>query len=122
MVLAFFILIIFWRRRTDMKIFQNGLIAVVGAIAATGVYLFGLVGIELYATFLGLVGFAGLAGLRSAIQSSGKKTYIIAAGGSAVAILLGFGLIPIENAAVVLGVLGIVALPALAHSLIKAKS
>ena len=103
-----------------MKFLQNGILAVVVAVAATGVYLYGVVTLELYVTFLGLGGFAGIAGLRSAIQSSGFKTYIIAGGGSIVSISVALGFATVENALVVLAVLGIGAVASLAHGIQKA--
>ena len=103
------------------KVLQNGTIAIIVGVGASGVYLFGLVSLELYVTFLGLGGSAGIAGLRAAIQSSGLKTYFIAGGGIITSLAVALGLAPVENAAVILGILGIGAIATLAAGIKKSK-
>ena len=103
------------------KLLQNGTIPVVVAVAATLGFMFELYSMELYVTFLGLGGFAGLAGLRSAIESSGNKTYFVAGGGALVSVLVGLGYVTPEQAATVMALLGMGALPTLKKGLDKTK-
>lgn len=98
------------------------LVSNVGAIIAIGgAVAFGLGYIDqtLFVTLLGLGGFAGLAGLRDAISSSGYKTLIISAFGAATALGVGFGVVSSENATLLLSVLGIGAIPTLKHAVDK---
>lgn len=103
-----------------MKLFQNGIAALVVGIGATAGFALGVYGVEIYTTLLGLGGFAGLAGLRSAINSSGSKTYIIAVGGALVSIGVGLGYVDPEVAAMVFALGGIGSLPTLKHGADKA--
>ncbi len=105
----------------DFKKFLQGgsILGVVVAVAASAAFLFGEIGLELFVTLLGLGGFSGLAGLRSAIQSSGFKTYIVAAGGAVVSVLVGAEFVTPEAAVVIFSVLGIGAVPTTAHAVKK---
>lgn len=89
------------------KIAQNGILAIVVAVAATAGFLFGLYDANIYAMLLGLGGFSGIAGLRSAIASSGKKTYLQAAGGALVAALIGAEVVDLQTGLIVLGLFGV---------------
>lgn len=104
-----------------MKALQNGLAAAIVAIGAAVGYALGLYSIEIFLTLIGVAGFGGLAGLRSAIDSSGFKTYIIAASGALLAIGTGAGLVDPEIAASLMAVLGIGSLPTQKHGIDKAK-
>lgn len=92
-------------------------LAVAGAIA----YALGFIELNLFETILGLGGFAGLAGLRTEIESSGYKTWIISIAGAL--IMLGFanGVIKPDIATVLLTVLGVATKFTLAHAISKVR-
>lgn len=103
------------------EIFQNGTVSAGIAIGATIAFLLGAIEMSLYLTLLGLGGFSGIAALRTAIDSSGKKTYIVAIGGGLISIGVATGLVTPEIAVTGFALLGIGAVPTLAHGLKKAK-
>lgn len=91
------------------------------AVLASVAFALDVLDLATYVIALGIGGFAGLEGLRQAIQSSGYKTHIIAAVGALLSIGVGFGQVTPETATMLFGVLGIGALPALEHAIRKVK-
>lgn len=95
-------------------------IGVIIAAASAAAYGLSYIDLQLFVTLLGLGGFAGLAGLRQEIQSSGYKTTIIIAGGILISAGVATGYVKPENAVVLNALLGIGALPTLQHAVYKA--
>lgn len=96
-----------------------GTVGIALAIIGAAGYAFGYLSLELYVALLGIGGFAGLAGLRMEIESSGYKTLIISAGGALVSLGVGTGVVQPEIATVLMSVLGVGALPTLGHAVKK---
>lgn len=103
----------------EVKRFFRIVVGPVGVILALGgavAFGLGYITVETFEVVLGIGGFAGVAGLRAAIASSGKKTFIIAIGGALVSVGVGTGVVKPESAAVLLSILGMLASGALQHA------
>lgn len=105
-----------------MSLRLTGWLLVVVVVASIAAYAAGVINLQLLETTLALIGVGGLAGLRTLINSSGYKTYIVSIGGAIVTALYGFGIISQEVFGVLLvSVLGL-AVPALGHAVSKANA
>lgn len=92
----------------------------IGAVVVVMLYVAGFIDESTMLLGIGLLGFPGLAALRTWIESSGYKTYIVAALGVIGVVAYSFGFISPAQLATWLTIWGLIGGATTAHAAIKA--
>lgn len=95
-------------------------LAFIAAVVALALGIMDIVSYELALSLIGVLGFGGLAGLRTFIDSSGSKTFIVAALGVMGVAGFAFGVITPDQLQIWLAAFGILSGATLTHAALKA--
>jgi hypothetical protein len=94
----------------------SAVLVVIVGVVLLGAYGFGFIDEGLMATLFSVVVAGGYAGFRSAIESTGKKTYILAGAMVLFGVLNVVGKVPLDKFLIIEGILGIGAAASLWHA------
>jgi hypothetical protein len=100
----------------------SAVLIVILGVVLLGAYGFGFIDEGLMASLFSVVVAGGYAGFRSAIESTGKKTYILAGAMVLFGVLNVVGKVPLDKFLIIEGILGIGAAASLWHASAKTGS